>query len=69
MTAFSASGARAAVIRGGSEILEIDVASGKVIRRYDGGNEQVTGTTFRGEDLYASRALWNGNLWVADVGP
>jgi Tol biopolymer transport system component len=64
---FSASGARAALVRGGNELLEIDVRSRKLVARFDGGNEQVSGAAFRGEDLFASRLLWSGNLWMADV--
>ncbi len=64
---FSASGARAAFARGANGILEVDVASGKVIGTFDGGNEQVSGSTYQGEELIVGRLLWNGNIWVADV--
>ena len=45
----------------------MDVASGKVIGTFDGGNEQVSGSTYQGEELIVGRILWNGNIWVADV--
>lgn len=64
---WSATGARAAVIRASKEVIEIDVASGKVLRRFDAGADQLDGLTYSGDDLVTSRMLWVGDIWVADL--
>jgi Tol biopolymer transport system component len=65
--AWSPDGARVAFNRGGTDVLEVDVAGGAVLRRFDGGNDQVTGVTFLGEEIVISRMLWVGDIWVADL--
>jgi hypothetical protein len=64
---FSASGARAAVLRGLNEVLEVDVAKGKVIRQLDAGNDAISGVTYSGEELLITRSTWVGDVWIADL--
>jgi hypothetical protein len=63
---WSASGARAAVVGGMGQVVEIDVASGKVTRQLDSG-DQIVGATYVGEEIMISRVTWIGDIWVADL--
>ncbi|MEI8256165.1 MAG: hypothetical protein WCJ30_10890, partial [Deltaproteobacteria bacterium] len=65
--AFSPDGRRLAVTDYGRTAVELDVASGRVITRFDSGADQVESVTYRGSDLVVLRAVWSGDLWSADV--
>jgi serine/threonine-protein kinase len=67
--AFSPDGRRGAVTDYGRTVLVIDVASGRLIGRFNAGGEQVAGITYTQDGLLAMRDLWNGDLWRADVVP
>ena len=57
---------RAVVIQGSIGAVEVNVAGGAVVTRYDAGSDQITGVTYLGEEILLSRTLWAGNLWIAD---
>ena len=68
---FSPDGRRVALIRGQTELLEIDVASGTVVRKLSTpSDDQIAVPTYvagaRGT-LVMVRIRWQGNLWMADV--
>jgi serine/threonine-protein kinase len=62
---FDARGERAALVQGDNVLVEVDVASGKVLRRLDAGNDLVSNPTYVDGELIVSRATWAGDLWVA----
>jgi serine/threonine-protein kinase len=61
---FSPDGRRVALWVGLTQLLEIDAASGAVVRRFDSG-DQITSVTYVGRDLVISRIGWRGDLWSA----
>ena len=65
--AWSTSGARVTVLRGMNEAIEVDVATGKVMRRLDAGNDQISGVTYVRDELVVARETWIGDIWVADL--
>ncbi len=62
----SPDGKRAAVIRGPKELVEVEVSSGRVLRRIDAGGDQLLGCTYADGQLVVSRVAWRGDLWMAD---
>jgi dipeptidyl aminopeptidase/acylaminoacyl peptidase len=66
MIRFSPDGRRAAVLDGWTALVELDMKSGKVLSRYDAGNEEVAGLTYAGDELVLAHRIWGGNLWIAD---
>ncbi len=65
--AFSPDGRRIAITDFGQNAIEIDVATGTVLTRYDSGGDQVQWVTYVGDALFVSRAIWSGDLWTASV--
>jgi Tol biopolymer transport system component len=61
---FSTDGKRVVVSIGLTDLAEVDVASGGVVRRYSSG-DQVTSVTYVGRDIVVSRIAWRGDLWSA----
>jgi dipeptidyl aminopeptidase/acylaminoacyl peptidase len=65
---FSPDGRRVAVVRGGREVVEVDVASGKVLRAIGAGSgESLRAPAYVPEGLVVLRSRWRGNVWLADV--
>jgi hypothetical protein len=58
---------RVAIERGDSEILEIDLATGAVVERYDVGGDQIGGFSYLNRDLVVSQFTWEGDLWTATL--
>jgi hypothetical protein len=61
---FSPDGARLAVGVGLNDVQEIDVATGRVLRRFTSG-DQITSVSYLGRDIVVSREGWHGDLWLA----
>jgi serine/threonine-protein kinase len=56
----------AAVIKGESEVIEVNTATGAVVGRYDAGAAALWGMTYMDDELIVVRGLWAGSLWVGD---
>jgi serine/threonine protein kinase/Tol biopolymer transport system component len=65
MLRISPDGRKYAVIRGETEVLEVDAKSGKMLRRYESGPEQLGSIEYAGEQLLVARLVWTGDLWSA----
>jgi dipeptidyl aminopeptidase/acylaminoacyl peptidase len=63
---FSPDGKRVAVIRGGHAVVEVDVTTGKVLHVADAQQSQVLSVFYQGDDLFAVRGVWMGDIWMAD---
>jgi Tol biopolymer transport system component len=48
-----------------NEVLEVEIATGKVLHTHDTGGDQVTGITYVGDEMIVSTAIWQGDLWIA----
>jgi tRNA A-37 threonylcarbamoyl transferase component Bud32/dipeptidyl aminopeptidase/acylaminoacyl peptidase len=65
---FSPDGKRVALVRGDSEIVEVDAASGAILRTIATPDEdQLVQPTYTPTGLVAVRVRWQGNLWMGDV--
>ena len=66
MAHFSGDGRRVAFVSGGQELIEVDLATRRVLRSsaYDG----VAMAEYVGDELLVVALRWGGNLWMADVG-
>jgi tRNA A-37 threonylcarbamoyl transferase component Bud32 len=65
---FSPDGRRVALIRGQTELVEVDVASGSVVRKLSTpADDQIAVPTYVPGALVMVRIRWQGNLWMADV--
>jgi Tol biopolymer transport system component len=62
---WNANGTRVALVRGLGNLIEVDVASGRVTRHFEG--SEVTGVTYVGEDPLISRVEETGDIWIADL--
>ncbi len=65
-TAFSRDGKRVAVVVGESRLVEIDARTGAILRQGDADN-MLQAPRYVGDDLWAARTGYRGNVWVADV--
>jgi serine/threonine protein kinase/dipeptidyl aminopeptidase/acylaminoacyl peptidase len=63
----SADGAKVVVIQNGTHLVEVDVASGKVLRSLDHEGDQFARAVYSGSDLIVARTAWIGDLWLADL--
>ncbi len=61
---FAPDGKRVAVTVGLTELVEVDAASGAVLRRFSSA-DQLTSISYLGHDVVASRQGWRGDLWMA----
>jgi eukaryotic-like serine/threonine-protein kinase len=61
---FSPDGARVALTLGLNDVVEVDVKTGDVVRRFKSG-DQITSLTYMGRDLVVSRDGWRGDVWLA----
>jgi serine/threonine protein kinase/Tol biopolymer transport system component len=60
--------ARRAVVRVGTiGLFEIDVGKGTVVRRYEAGNEEISGLAFTDDEILATRRIWSGDLWLGET--
>jgi hypothetical protein len=63
---FSPDGARALVIENLSELVEVEVATGRVTLRYDASPGTLHGAAYTPDGLVVAQEIWSGNLWLAD---
>jgi serine/threonine-protein kinase len=63
----SPDGRRVAVVRSDLEVVEVDVATGSVLRTFAHAGDQFSRVAYSGSDLLIVRALWAGDLWLADL--
>jgi serine/threonine protein kinase len=63
----SPDGKRVAVLRSEAEVLEIDAATGAIVRTFKHDADLFSRVAYSGDDLVVARALWAGDLWLADV--
>jgi hypothetical protein len=61
---FSPDGTRIALSVGLNDVVEVDAASGDVVRRFTSG-DQITSLTYVGSDVVVSREAWRGDVWLA----
>jgi hypothetical protein len=61
---FSPDGQRLLLLRGGTFLFEIDLASGRTTRTYDAGATQFMGVTYLGDQIVIGRSSWKGDLWL-----
>ena len=65
---FSPDGRRVALVRGDTEIVEVDVATGTLVRSLSTlTGDQLADPTYTPSGLIALRVRFQGNLWMADV--
>jgi serine/threonine-protein kinase len=65
-TAFSRDGKRVAVVAGESRLVEVDAATGAVLRQGEADN-MLQAPRYVGDELWAARTSYRGNVWMADV--
>lgn len=64
--AFSPDGRRVALADGRNALVEVDVASGAVIRRVQDIESQIARAVYSGDELLVARAQFVGDLWLAE---
>jgi hypothetical protein len=65
---FSLDGKRVAVVRGDTDLLEIDVATGAILRTMaTPGADALFSPTYTQLGLLVVRVRWEGNVWIADA--
>ena len=63
--AFSPDGTRVSVLNA-SAFVEVDLAEGRVVRRYDPMNDSLAGAAYVGDEIVVARQVWEGDIWLAD---
>jgi hypothetical protein len=61
---FSPDGKKIALAVGLNDVVEVDAATGDVMRRFSSGDE-VTALTYAGADLVVAKEAWRGDVWMA----
>lgn len=65
---FSPDGRRVAMVRGDTELVEVDVTTGAIVRTLSTQTgDQLVYPTYTQSGLVAIRVRFQGNLWIADV--
>jgi Tol biopolymer transport system component len=64
--AFSGDCKRVAVVAGESRMVEVDAETGAVLRQGDAGS-MLQALRYIGDELWAARAGYRGNVWIADL--
>jgi hypothetical protein len=65
---FSLDGKRVAVLRGDTDLVEVDATTGNVVRTWTAPNaEAAYNPTYTPVGLVVERMAWQGNIWVADA--
>jgi hypothetical protein len=65
---FSLDGKRVGVVRGDTDLLEIDASTGAILRTWTAPNaEAAYNPTYTPAGLLVERVSWQGNIWVADA--
>jgi hypothetical protein len=66
---WSPDGARLLAARRDGQLVELELATGKVLRTFDVGADQIYGLTYVGDDIFVGRATSAGDIWEADLRP
>jgi len=66
---FSPDGTKIAIVNRGIEVVELQAATGKVLRRFEHDGDQFIRVAYSGQDLLIARSAWVGDLWMADLPP
>lgn len=65
---FSPDGRRIALVRGQTELIEVDVASGAIVRSFSTPtDDQLGAPAYVPGGMVAVRVRWQGNVWMGDV--
>ena len=64
---WSPDGARLLAARRDGQVIELEVATGKVLRTFDVGADQLFGLTYAGDDIFVGRSTSAGDIWEADL--
>ena len=65
---FSPDGRRVALVRGQTELIEVDVASGAIVRSFSTPTDDQLGVpAYVPGGTVAVHVRWQGNVWMADV--
>ncbi|HTQ46281.1 MAG TPA: hypothetical protein VMI75_26175, partial [Polyangiaceae bacterium] len=65
---FSPDGRRVAIARGDTDIYEIDLATGAVVRQVKNpSGDQISDPIYTSAGLLVQRVRWRGNIWIADA--
>jgi serine/threonine protein kinase len=64
---FSPDGRRVVLTRGTNRIVEVDVASGAIVREIDAGNDLVQQLFYIGQEILVIRSQFVGDILVADL--
>jgi Tol biopolymer transport system component len=65
---FSPDGRRVVLVRGDTDLIEVDVATGAIVRELSTQTgDQLVFPTYTPAGLVAIRVRFQGNIWVADV--
>jgi len=65
---FSPDGRRVAIARGDTDIYEIDVATGAIVRQVKNpAGDQISDPIYTSAGLLVQRVRWRGNIWIADA--
>jgi hypothetical protein len=62
--AVSPDGSRAVVVSS-LGLIEINLAEGRVERRYDPQGDSLYGATYTANGILLSRQVWGGDIWIA----
>ncbi|MGH7298368.1 MAG: hypothetical protein ACRELB_25740, partial [Polyangiaceae bacterium] len=66
---FSLDGRRLVLVRGQTELVEVDAATGAIVRTYaTPTDDQLGAPVYTPSGLVAVRVRWQGNVWMGDVG-
>jgi hypothetical protein len=63
---FSPDGKRVALIGGSEDVVEVDVASGRLLRKARQELSYIMAVLYVAKDLMVVRARWIGDVWIAD---
>jgi Tol biopolymer transport system component len=67
--AFSLDGRRVAMVTGPEDAVEVDVATGAILRRLSTGGPALHRVAYATGGMVVETSTWQGGLWVADVAP
>ncbi len=64
---WSPDGLRLLAARRDGQVIELELATSRVLRTFDVGADQLYGLTYSGDDIFVGRSTSAGDLWEADL--